>query len=492
MCLISISPKGVNKYTEHFKNIIENAMYFNSSGTGFAIYKDKSNIVCWKKGYNAKISDTTKQEFERLWDDLKNLKLENNDILVVHSRIATVGKAVPYNTHPFLIAPYENLPISGICGIEGKTKEGVLFHNGTFAGYKDNFNDYSDTCHLTHDLFTDNQHMYNYLLNKPNRFQDTFKSVLGPNKVAILNPEKELILFGNFVTDAKGYIHSHQGYDPLATPRRSFNYTDRSRSMYGVEHDYDSYDEVPPNESGLGDFYEGRYPTVSSHFGKNNKAVGYNANRESVVVEPEVISQKKFSPIIDNTVVEENENGIPQEYAKLYTEIENTSGYYKGLYYLINTHPLYLNYFLAFPTKDFAGQEKYTELTLCGSLTEDNVMLKNGTTVTKCPIKELIGNCIIIPKPEFKKDLLDFIKLINSSKSTSSYLEYIVGRMGGAGKNQLEIQIKKPVKGKFTKTTLQHYVDFYKLNGYLDEFLKRKRDKAAEEKKLEQIPDWNG
>ncbi len=489
MCLISIAPRGVNKYTEHFKNIIENGMYTNSNGTGFAVHKNNSAIVSWKKGYNVKTSDNIKDEFNRLWDDLKSLNLENNDILVVHSRIATVGKVTAYNTHPFLLAPYQNLPLSGICAIEGKTKEGVLFHNGGFTGYRDDANDYSDTCHLTHDLFTDNSHLFNYLIHKPYRFKDSFKSVLLSNKVAVLNPDKGLILFGNFTEDPKGYKHSNMGYDPKKYYNRSSNYTDRSGKTYDLygEHDYDSY-----NEDGLslGNYYDQRYNDLPSP--SRSIIPVYNYNRESV--EPEVMTKKKFTPIIEEVQEEEDKSKeLPKEYSRIYTESINISGYYKGLTYLVKVHPLYLNYFLAFPiVNEFYGHDKYTELSLSASLTTDDVMLKNGTSVTKGKIDEVIKSCIVIPKPEHKRDFFGLIKLINASKATSNYLEHITGKLANLAKNQEEVKIKKPVKDIFTKVALEHYVDFYKMNGYLDDFLKRKRDVKKEMEQLESTPDWSG
>lgn len=493
MCLISIAPKGVEKYTDHFKNIIHNAMYTNPNGTGFGIFREESGIVYYKKGYNGLPSDSTDKEFEKLWSDIQGCSLKNEDILVVHSRIATVGKVRPTNTHPFLINPYNNVGLSGICGLSGTTKQGVLFHNGSFAGYRDANDEFSDTCHFTQELFTNNPYMYEFLINKPARFAITFKNILGSNKLAILNPEKELILLGDFVKDSLGYIHSHSGFNPN---KKSTNYTDRSSknhyNLYGEEYPPDD-----PDDSIFGfnqvDTYRpskqmGYFPNMKNY---NRNEIGY-----SQTVEPENIEVKKFSPIIENPlVIEEEEDSFPKEYREIFEQLPNVSNYHKNLHYIIKTHPLFLNYFLAFPTKNnFFSHDKYAELTLAGSLKEDNVILKNGTTVSKCTINELIKDCIIIPKPEYKIEIFQFLKLIGSSKATSSYTEYISGRLTSASKDQKEIKLKKPVKGVFLKVVVEHYLEFYRPGGYLDQFLKRKTQREEEEAKKQTalvIPDWS-
>jgi len=160
----------------------------NNHGAGFA-WVNKTGEVFWKKGI---------EKIEREYSFLKKLPLP----VVIHFRLASVGNIDRRLTHPF--------PISAAVSAEitGKTKTGVLFHNGTWVDYK-------SIALQTLMLKPDSKPLKGLISDT--RYLAWFVNHLGVDvcnlldeKIVILTPKK-IEVFGDFVED-EGVLYSNTSY----------------------------------------------------------------------------------------------------------------------------------------------------------------------------------------------------------------------------------------------------------------------------------------
>lgn len=102
-------------------DMMEKAWNANDDGGGIAWIEPATdgdgNEVVWRKGLNLK--------------EITELALVAPFPFVAHFRIASSGGVNKYLTHPF---PIDN---KASLALEGRTKGGVLFHNGTWATWED-------------------------------------------------------------------------------------------------------------------------------------------------------------------------------------------------------------------------------------------------------------------------------------------------------------------------------------------------------------------
>ena len=89
----------------------------NSDGAGVAWIEKK--VVRWKKGF------MTLDDLEKWYFKLSPPPLPH----VIHFRSATAGDIIPELTHPFVMDVVKST-------IKGKTKRGVLFHNGVITNWE--------------------------------------------------------------------------------------------------------------------------------------------------------------------------------------------------------------------------------------------------------------------------------------------------------------------------------------------------------------------
>jgi len=89
----------------------------NSDGAGVAWIEKK--VVRWKKGF------MTLDDLEKWYFELSPPPLPH----VIHFRSATAGDIIPELTHPFVMDVVKST-------IKGKTKRGVLFHNGVITNWE--------------------------------------------------------------------------------------------------------------------------------------------------------------------------------------------------------------------------------------------------------------------------------------------------------------------------------------------------------------------
>jgi len=200
MCLISIAPKGTNKYSEFFIKAIENGAVCNTSGMGYSYKKAGNDVeVFISKGFfNVK----------ELLESIEQAKLTEDDVLVVHQRVATSGKTDNLNCHPFVISRHQE----ELLMIEGWVELPTLAHNGIFNSYAEKGSAYSDTYHFTRE-FMGNPQLLELFKENVEEFDIIFDRLnfMGWNKLAILFPDKGLVYNNGFITD-NGYIFSNTGY----------------------------------------------------------------------------------------------------------------------------------------------------------------------------------------------------------------------------------------------------------------------------------------
>lgn len=241
MCLVSVCKKGTPKYTDEVVKFIKKGASSNRSGSGFMFKRDGENKITINKGYF---------DVEELLKDLKAHNLQDSDELVIHHRIPTAGNADAFNTHPFVISTKHEEVIM----VKGTTTKPCLAHNGVFSGitsYMDLNSDFSDTYAFSRYIMA-NKHVMNFYLNDRNLFDTLTKNIIGSyNKVAIMFPDRDLELIGDF-NECNGYFHSNWGFKTYvndiggSSSRNSTNYQNPKwwdKTLHGAETDNFENDE---------------------------------------------------------------------------------------------------------------------------------------------------------------------------------------------------------------------------------------------------------
>ncbi len=184
MCIIAYC-----KYRKLNNEELKNCFITNSDGIG--IGWQKKGLVYFKKGF------MNLESFKEFYKDFSHFPH------VVHFRTGTSGGKTPELTHPFKIS-LEN-------PLEGKTRKGVLFHNGVISNWREKLNLVAYYCIRKGIKFPDGEF-------SDSRAVATLLSILGLNymetidtgKFIILLPYK-LILYGNFIEE-KGIYFSNASY----------------------------------------------------------------------------------------------------------------------------------------------------------------------------------------------------------------------------------------------------------------------------------------
>lgn len=199
MCLVSVCPKGTEKNTKEVEDFIRSGYNSNRSGSGFMYKRNGSTLVNVQKGYF---------DIEKLLKDLKELNLGVNDELAIHHRIPTSGDRNDLNTHPFVISNIHE----EVCAVKIAINKPAMVHNGVFSVNKYEYlnRNMSDTYAFARYIMG-NKHIMNLLLDNQELFEYSLSSVISHGRVAILFPDRDLVMFGSFVED-NGYFHSNGGY----------------------------------------------------------------------------------------------------------------------------------------------------------------------------------------------------------------------------------------------------------------------------------------
>lgn len=199
MCLLTVVPKGIDKYSEKLIEALKTASLTNTDGAGFAFKKNSTKKVYISKGY---------QKIEDLLEVLSKYKLKLDDELIIHQRIGNKGaKSVDMN-HPFVLSnieqeilqnnKYVNLPI--------------MAHNGTIATHSKINSEMSDTYWFIKEIMYQKD-MINMLKTDIEFFKYCMNIKLGTNKLAFLfpNEDTDFITIGEFNND-EGYLFSNESY----------------------------------------------------------------------------------------------------------------------------------------------------------------------------------------------------------------------------------------------------------------------------------------
>lgn len=200
MCLVSVCPKGTKKYTEEVENFIRAGFHSNLQGSGFMFKRHGETTITIKKGFF---------NLQALYDALEAADLKDEDELVIHHRVSTGGQISGPNCHPFVLSSIHE----EVCMTDGVTEKACLAHNGVFRCI--------DKYEVKNPNFSDTYAFSRYILSNPNilklleedtdLFSFLFDRFLGWSKLAILFPNRDVLMFGDFVEE-NGYYHSNQGY----------------------------------------------------------------------------------------------------------------------------------------------------------------------------------------------------------------------------------------------------------------------------------------
>jgi hypothetical protein len=261
MCLVSVCPKGKEKFNDQVVTFIKNGMSSNKQGSGYMFKRSGENVITIDKGYF---------DEENLISSIRERNLGVNDELVIHHRISTSGLISGSNSHPFVISDNHD----EVCAQDITINKPCLAHNGCFSRLTDYMKLQPD--------FSDTYAFARYILSNPNIYNimevdyELFKTILDPiisgSRVAILFPDKDVKLIGDF-KEVDGYYHSNYGYcrstydyggSSTRFPSSTGSRVGRATGHYGAynwEGDYEDYPEprrihsapdVEPSNEGFG------------------------------------------------------------------------------------------------------------------------------------------------------------------------------------------------------------------------------------------------
>lgn len=198
MCLISVAPKGTDKYTELFLNGLRTAANTNTDGIGYSFKRAKSQKVFISKGY---------KDIDTVIAKLHKHNLKPDDELIVHQRIGNKGAKNVDMMHPFVLAWDKDVILTNNRYVDLP----VMAHNGTFHSYSDN-SEFSDTYNFIQ-KFMYKEELITLLKNDLDFFKDIFSPKLSTNRLVFLfpNTDQSLITLGDYKEDS-GYLFSNESY----------------------------------------------------------------------------------------------------------------------------------------------------------------------------------------------------------------------------------------------------------------------------------------
>ena len=214
MCIIIAKKAGVTLDMEELESAASMASHHNSHGIGFALKRKGSNNIILSKGY---------RYYEMVLDKLSELKVEDDDELMVHMRFATSGKTDIANCHPYVVSNnLDNILLDEAVIIN----HSVVSHNGTFDWYAEAKSEFSDTVHYIKEFLSAEGVLEGMrTIKKADSYQ--MHLLMQANRLCIINPDKDLpmdlygswnrrklksLVYSNFY-----HIQPYNGYtlDPL-------------------------------------------------------------------------------------------------------------------------------------------------------------------------------------------------------------------------------------------------------------------------------------
>lgn len=224
MCLIIIKPKGI-KFNNRIYEQMEKAAKCNNDGFGYALRKKPS---IWQKHIPSIVNQdviVTKElmDINKLIIKLKTIKVEEDDELMIHLRLATHGPVSLNNVQPIVMDEHWVSSDNGkeyYCLVNGA----AFAHNGIISEYgyaKDNL---SDSHAFARDFLnrptSDNKKIREvfYKVREQLKTKERFKEemdkypILKANRLAMLDTKYGLLIFGGgWYKDDHGILYSNKG-----------------------------------------------------------------------------------------------------------------------------------------------------------------------------------------------------------------------------------------------------------------------------------------
>lgn len=199
MCLIIVKPLGTPMIDDILK-VVKGASKSNSDGFGFSLKSDylTESSLYLDKGY---------MDVDSMIKAIESLNIDDSDELMIHLRMATHGKVMPTNTHPFIVTDNE----TELNTLTGAVNKPIVAHNGYFSITCEK--DYSDTWTWVKNKLS-NQMIFDAITDMTTEFNpNVIKNHVGySNKIAIMFPDKDIQLIGNGWVEDNGVFYSHGGY----------------------------------------------------------------------------------------------------------------------------------------------------------------------------------------------------------------------------------------------------------------------------------------
>lgn len=246
MCLITLVPKGKDKYADIVRKSIENGLVTNTDGMGYSFKRASTKKVYISKGYRT---------LKSIWKALKEHNLREEDELMIHLRNGNKGDINTDMCHPFVVSDKADEILANDCYVNKPT----FCQNGTFYQFCLPNSIYSDTFWFSR-YFMSNKYALDALKYDKEFFDKYLRSVLTTNRVAFLFPNEDIdmIKYGEFIED-DGYFFSNLGYKDKSV----YN---RGGSRHYSEADFD-------NEYAV-EYYNGRYGRkLAESINKSNEPV---------------------------------------------------------------------------------------------------------------------------------------------------------------------------------------------------------------------------
>lgn len=199
MCLLTIAPKGVDKYSPFLIEAIKVASISNTDGAGFAFKRNSTKKVYISKGY---------QSVEELLETIAKYKLKIDDELIIHQRIGNKGAKNTDMNHPFVLSNDRDEILQNNKYVDSP----VMAHNGTISYHSKTGSQMSDTYWFIEEVMYQKD-ILNMLKTDLEFFKDFLSLRLGTNRLAFLFPNEDtnFIKVGEFKED-QGYLFSNDSY----------------------------------------------------------------------------------------------------------------------------------------------------------------------------------------------------------------------------------------------------------------------------------------
>jgi len=215
MCIIIAKQKGIEFDPDELEKAINNGLYRNNDGSGFALKKVNEERILISKGYFDEYLENdllNERQESQLFGAIMRQNVGIEDELVVHLRYSTAGEDSISNCHPYVVSNNSK----NIILDSHRVKRPVAAHNGTFWNYNPTRYEYqtkkerkkhgklksmSDTYYFVKH-FLSREGMIDELILAREYTPKLYEDIMTFNKLAILFPDdRPMALLGDFITE---------------------------------------------------------------------------------------------------------------------------------------------------------------------------------------------------------------------------------------------------------------------------------------------------